>query len=240
MISETEIGNFQEHGILLVKNFVPKKLVKQAQEYVMSELERMKIRARGKWRLRQFDNIPTFQIGAKISQSILPSESLNQIMTRDLVEAMGKLANTNIVAAKQQPTLLFTPPQKLPWGIPATDWHVDVAARPDDKIPGVQAFVILSDLLPKGGATMAIAGSHRILNLRKEDSSRDLFSPNAPNRDRFLKPTQVNGVKIEIIEMVGKAGDVYLMDMRILHSPSINASNQPRLMLTNRYLPDYL
>jgi ectoine hydroxylase-related dioxygenase (phytanoyl-CoA dioxygenase family) len=206
----------------------------------MSELERMKIRTGGKWHLRQFDNIPTFQIGAKISQRVRPSESLSQIITGELIEATGKLANTKIVVTKQQPTLLFTPPQKLPWNVPATDWHVDVAARPDGKIPGVQAFVILNDLLSKGGATMAIAGSHRILNLRKEDLFRDLFSPNAPNRDRFMKPIQVNGVEIKIVEMVGKAGDIYLMDMRILHSPSINASNQPRLMLTNRYLPDYL
>jgi hypothetical protein len=29
-------------------------------------------------------------------------------------------------------------------------------------IPGVQAFVLIDDLLPKGGTTLALAGSHQL------------------------------------------------------------------------------
>ncbi len=36
--------------------------------------------------------------------------------------------------------------------------------------------------------------------------------------------------------MTGTAGDVYLMDMRILHAPSVNATTRARLVVTGRYL----
>jgi hypothetical protein len=35
--------------------------------------------------------------------------------------------------------------------------------------------------------------------------------------------------------MSGRAGDVYLMDMRLLHTPSINSTNKVRMMATVRY-----
>jgi ectoine hydroxylase-related dioxygenase (phytanoyl-CoA dioxygenase family) len=34
--------------------------------------------------------------------------------------------------------------------------------------------------------------------------------------------------------MCGRAGDVFLMDMRVLHTPSVNATKQPRMMATTR------
>ena len=40
---------------------------------------------------------------------------------------------------------------------------------------------------------------------------------------------------LSIIEMSGKAGDVYLMDMRLLHTPSINATKNIRMMATARF-----
>jgi ectoine hydroxylase-related dioxygenase (phytanoyl-CoA dioxygenase family) len=41
---------------------------------------------------------------------------------------------------------------------------------------------------------------------------------------------------IAIVEMPGRAGDVYLMDMRLLHTPSINATKNVRMMATTRFL----
>jgi hypothetical protein len=39
---------------------------------------------------------------------------------------------------------------------------------------------------------------------------------------------------IHLVEMSGRAGDVFLMDMRILHTPSINATRNVRMMATTR------
>ncbi|MNW05772.1 hypothetical protein D3C71_2020730 [compost metagenome] len=39
----------------------------------------------------------------------------------------------------------------------------------------------------------------------------------------------------EIIEMSGRAGDVFLMDMRVLHTPSVNSTSRIRMMATTRF-----
>jgi hypothetical protein len=41
---------------------------------------------------------------------------------------------------------------------------------------------------------------------------------------------------IALVEMCGRGGDVFLMDMRVLHTPSINSTRHPRMMATCRCL----
>lgn len=52
----------------------------------------------------------------------------------------------------------------------------------------------------------------------------------------FDAPFEVEGLSLRLVEMCGRAGDVYLMDMRVLHTPSANAAARPRLMATTRFL----
>ena len=80
-----------------------------------------------------------------------------------------------------------------------------------------------------GGGTLALAGSHvfnRRNNLRGKACEILRTGGDA---------TQL-GSHISIVEMSGEAGDVYLMDMRVLHTPSINATHNVRMMATVRYL----
>ena len=39
----------------------------------------------------------------------------------------------------------------------------------------------------------------------------------------------------QLTEMVGDPGDIYLMDLRVVHAGSANASSKPRMMLTQRF-----
>ncbi|MET3479334.1 hypothetical protein [Variovorax atrisoli] len=43
---------------------------------------------------------------------------------------------------------------------------------------------------------------------------------------------------IEIIEMSGRAGDVLLMDLRVLHTPSVNSTKNVRMMAMTRFFFD--
>ena len=43
---------------------------------------------------------------------------------------------------------------------------------------------------------------------------------------------------IALVEMSGRAGDVFLMDMRVLHTPSINSTANVRMMATSRCFLD--
>ena len=46
----------------------------------------------------------------------------------------------------------------------------------------------------------------------------------------------VDGVDVEIVEMTGEPGDVYLMNLWVLHTRWPNQSREPRIMLTQRFL----
>jgi ectoine hydroxylase-related dioxygenase (phytanoyl-CoA dioxygenase family) len=110
------------------------------------------------------------------------------------------------------------------------DWHRDLSGSATARVPGIQAFVLLDDVSPHGGATLALAGSHR---LNGQSRSKQ-------NIDRLLKDNPdsgmaADGVDLFVLEMSGAMGDVYLMDMRLAHTPSINATRHVRLMATVRF-----
>jgi ectoine hydroxylase-related dioxygenase (phytanoyl-CoA dioxygenase family) len=44
-------------------------------------------------------------------------------------------------------------------------------------------------------------------------------------------------VGLEVIELTGEPGDVWITDMRVLHCASPNASDRPRVVATDRFLP---
>jgi hypothetical protein len=46
----------------------------------------------------------------------------------------------------------------------------------------------------------------------------------------------VGNVEVQVIEMHGRPGDVFLMDMRVLHAVAPNATRVPRLMFTLRFM----
>ena len=48
-------------------------------------------------------------------------------------------------------------------------------------------------------------------------------------------PGAVGNVQLQIVEMTGVPGDVWLVDLRVLHVGSPNVTERPRMMLTFRY-----
>ncbi len=57
-------------------------------------------------------------------------------------------------------------------------------------------------------------------------------------RDTTDLEQKANGLGVSIMEMSGRAGDVFLMDMRLLHTPSVNSTKRMRMMATSRCLMD--
>ncbi|MEP3225609.1 MAG: phytanoyl-CoA dioxygenase family protein [Parasphingorhabdus sp.] len=144
---------------------------------------------------------------------------------------------------------MFTLPGDDNWSVPSDAWHIDLPKFGEQASPGLQAFTFLDDVDPQGGATLVIAGSHRLLNnsaglsskelkrcLREEDYFRSLFNPNRP---AIVQPDKAVGrvgdVELQVTELSGRVGDVYLMDLRVLHTPAPNSSDKARLMLTCRF-----
>jgi len=152
-------------------------------------------------------------------------------------------------------TVLFTLPNATNWTLPHKLWHLDLPRFAMDQFgtPGVQLFLCLKTVRPGGGATLAIAGSHRIGNdlghdlgsapyrqhlARRHPWFRELFARQSrPNRTaRFTCTTEVGGIPLEVVELTGEPGDLYLMDMRMLHVAAPNASGTARIMLSERLI----
>lgn len=230
-MSPTQIDRFKTHGCLHLEGFHPKSRVAPLREKLRDELKRM---AGAKGGMGAVRRLPLFQQIGKLSALVnVPGlhEALVTPALLDLVAELGGLASPP-AAGPQGTQLLLSPPGQGDWTLQALNWHVDLAARPQDPLPGVQAFFLIDDVAPHGGATLALAGSHRIDTRRPASDSQPAL------RELLKDPTdlerRLGEQGLAIVEMCGRAGDVFLMDMRVLHTPSVNATKQPRMMATTR------
>lgn len=242
--SEKEI--FQRDGIVCLRGAVAKDKVSAAKSEIFRQLERLKYRTDGKWQTRTLDELQPFSAISKVSQAVGYNPLFDQLMTKELIEHACSLADLKLKPEQTQPQLLVTLPQKKAWSVPHLGWHVDIAEPKDRGIPGVQIFVLIADLSPRGGGTIVVAGAHRFREfnpaatspmqaLKEDPHFSDLFN-SGPERERFMKPKDINGTSLRVMEMAGKAGDAYVMDMRLPHAPSVNATKDARMMLTSRFI----
>lgn len=165
---------------------------------------------------------------------------------KPLVERLVGQSVTPLAPGQQ---ILFSLPSDEAWSIPTDVWHIDLPKYGDESSPGLQAFTFLDDVEAKGGATLAIAGSHRLLShcgelsskelkrrLMKECYFRSLFDPaRAPIEQIEETVGRVGSVDLRVVELSGRVGDVYLMDLRVLHTAALNSSEKARMMLTCRF-----
>ena len=223
---QTEL--FSHQGYLQLQGFHPKGRMAPVRQQLLLELKRISGNTRSWGTLR---TLPVFQQIAKLSASATVPGLHETLMSAELVDLVGRLAGR--APSTVQPTrLLLSPPQQGAWSLQGLNWHVDVRAGAADPIPGIQAFFLLEDVAPRGGATLALAGSHRL-------GTDGMPSPAAlrgvlGHSQNLVQDLQREG--IPLVEMSGRAGDVFLMDMRVLHTPSINSTRHPRMMATCRCL----
>lgn len=159
-------------------------------------------------------------------------------------------------------SVLISFPSKGPWSLPGKAWHLDLAGcavrAEAGEIPGIQVFAILEPLVPQGGATVALAGSHRLVrglaqhpeligegrsgDIRKAVDKavpglRALWSrnPNVDREERYLRnAVQFDGVSVKAVEFTGEAGDVILMHPWVFHAAAPNCGSAPRIVITQR------
>lgn len=221
--------SFREKGYLYIRGAAGKDLVQPVKAYVLNELKRLKIWSTGRDLSRKLAEVPIFQQTGKLGQLIRYPGLNEKLISQGLYSAMRHLAGVPL-SSGQEAQLLISLPHKADWTLERLNWHRDIASSQSGRIPGVQAFILLDDLSVKGGATMALAGSHRLKrpSLAIEATSRLIV-------DNASHSVMVRDVELSVVEMTGQAGDVYLMDMRLLHAPSINSARKPRIMATARY-----
>ncbi len=155
---------------------------------------------------------------------------------------------------------LVTFPQPGPWAVPHQVWHLDEPGRGDPDHPRVlRLFGYATDVGPRGGATLAVAGSHELVRRmvaaapdhdagssaqirRRLVASHPWFRALARRGGeeriaRFLPDgDEVEGVHVRVVELTAEAGDVVVMLPWTLHNLGMNCADRPRFMVTQTLL----
>jgi hypothetical protein len=158
--------------------------------------------------------------------------------------------------------LVTFPSHAAEWDLPKGGaWHNDfVPLRPGADVRAVQLFVILKDLPPRGGGTLVLTGSHRLISRYVSDSGkpphprtlrqvlgehpwlRELWEPSRyPSawqriRRYMTDGTRVGDVDLRVVELTGRAGDAFVMHCDTFHAAAPNCRDEPRMMATDLLL----
>jgi len=130
------------------------------------------------------------------------------------------------------------------WSVPTSGWHVD-SYGPEHDLPGVTVFAFLSAVAARGGGTVVLEASHRLVNhhiamtgIWRPAEVKAALAAAYPwlhevwNGRRYPDDEAVlDGVQIAVRELTGEPGDVILMHPRTLHVTAPNTGDTPRMML---------
>ena len=218
--------HFQLDGLVKLPQFIPQKELKIIQHTLLSDLKRLNIYSSNKVLSKTLQGMSPFQQIVKLSQMLNKPKSLD-ITFSIIYERIIHHLSLSPLNPSIESQLLLSLPHQGQWNMEILNWHVDISAQ---KFQGIQVFLLIDDVQPRGGATMVLCGSHHLTQRPSLYSLRKITSRQSPG-DVFLLEQQ----QVTIQELYGRAGDVYLMDMRLLHSPSINSTKYLRMMATSRF-----
>jgi hypothetical protein len=244
---------FERDGVICLPGFLPADRVAAAQEAVFAALERAEFWRGDAWRLDA--EKPVWPAHGPSASKLIGNKhpELSALFdsepVRGLIDALldGHPVDRRIY---RRPMCLFTLPNAGEWTLP-NGWHTDAPRLASGRAPGVQLFSFLSPVGARGGGTMAIAGSHRLLDggrsltlkgMRRELAPEPYFrqlwrnKPLAWAADAEFPAGAVENLPLRLVEMTGAPGDVWVMDLRTFHSASHNAADAPRVMLTQRFI----
>ncbi len=249
MLSPSQIDEFHEYGILKIPGLINQEVINSIQAHTRAYFEGIDYWRQGEWDINKVPKIAKTD-RLQPAKALKRSKIFTEIMTSEVDSVIRSLCeDAEPILGSDRPQLLFTLPGIEDWTVPSRVWHVDVPRLPDNVFPGVQLFTFLETVLPRGGGTLAVSGSHRLVNeegyirskfmkrrLKRELYFRRLFNKKVPDRMSFLTESgQAGDVPLKVIEMTGKPGDAYITDLRLLHTVAPNANPEPRVMLTQRY-----
>lgn len=255
MLSEQQIETFRARGVLRLPGFLPQERAAPARVAVLRRFEEVRRERRGDGLPDEDDRQAAEPTAKELGAGLDRQRDVVALIgeeVRDAVRAL--LGGAAVGALLDRLQLLITLPNATEWTVPHALWHLDLPRLPLAEAPGVQIFTFLDTVAPGGGGTLVVAGSHRLLNdgrrlssaevkraLRRETYFRELMSQEAGDRRRFLtEPGRVGDVPLQVVELCGEPGDLYLTDLRLLHAAAPNASGRVRVMATQRFLREAL
>ncbi|THD57997.1 phytanoyl-CoA dioxygenase family protein [Phenylobacterium sp.] len=255
-LSPDQRRRFDEHGLVRLDGLIARDTAEAMADRLWRELARKHDIRRGdpaSWRKERPAQFGAFQ----------KTGAFNAMATPELRAVVDSLIGAD---AWTDPggwglPLVAFPTKVGPWVLPHKIWHLDLT--PEPRHPGLmvgRVFVLLAPIRPQGGATLVATGSHRVVEalaarrggrmsslevrqalVRDHAWFADLMSPPSEGEDRIARfmglPTLANGVPLQVEEITGEPGDVFLMHPHALHGLSDNVLETPRLALTQTIYP---
>lgn len=250
LIAALDTQAFAERGLIKVAGLIPKELAAAAKTHLDDRISRVDLPIGEWWAALQVDQ--GFRKRRKAAlKGCSASASFRALLTDEVLAVTRHLlGGDEVKAMPPHRQLLLTPPNANEWTVPHNNWHLDYPRSGDVGWAGVQVFTFLSPVTAGGGGTLELAGSHRLLNdagvldskkfrrrLKREEYFRALTDENDLNRRRFMDEIgHICGVPVKVVELTGDPGDVYFVDLRLLHSIGPNTSQALRMMVTQRLL----
>lgn len=180
-------------------------------------------------------------------RAIRDYEGLNPLFPNTFEEGMASLIGSELRVIQELILYMTFPTANrdlAKWRVPWAGWHNDFTGDGTGRTPGYLAFVLLTDTETCGGSPVFLAGSHRLSEviapqhasaIMKQLSKKSTLlerlwdrregAPGASVGERCT----VDGVELEVLEMTGKAGDVFLLNGLLLHAPTENERVDARL-----------
>ena len=248
-LTQEQRDQFDRLGVVRLDGVYSPGAVQRAREVVLSRLAATGVWQDGGWRLDALPGRlknPSKVIGNRHPEveALIEDASLC-VAIDELMEGRAWLR----IGPNRRPHMLFTLPSNETWRLPS-GWHCDVPRLASGEAPGVQVFTFLETVEPRGGGTLVVAGSHRLMqegrhirpqafpfHLRGEPFFDELFAATTTVADGAPLPAAVvRGVPLQVMELTGQPGDAWLLDLRVLHTTAPNAGVRPRVMVTYRYV----
>ena len=260
MLTDRQKALFRTRGLLHLPAMLPTENAERSREESLRLFEKHGFWRDGRW------HQGSSAAFSRLLKRLKKSTDRGGFMTPHVHDAMTELASgAELTPWSEKPELLFSRPGgeyrangAVAGDVPSPSrrpgsplpWHVAVPRLPKVGIVGVQMFTFLDTVEPGGGGPAVVAGSHRLLNdgaavsikdvnqeLAREPFFRDLLARDSAECDGLFETTgRVQGVDLEVLELVGEPGDVYLMNLQVLHAKCPNTRPAPRLMMTQRFL----
>lgn len=161
MITASEKGTLKSRGLIGLKNFLPVEKVARARQAALDRLEQEGIWQDGVWRLEGFASSTPPGAEARLVKGLNRHEDIANLIGEEVQRSVAELLDEReAFPLTDSSQVLLTLPNAEIWTVPHCGWHVDLPRLPDCGIPGVQIFTFLDAVMPSGGGTLVVVGSH--------------------------------------------------------------------------------
>jgi hypothetical protein len=245
-LTREQLDEFEHRGVVRLPGFYPKADIDVMADRLWADLEKRF----GMRRDRPESWTVVFPAQFKTLKRSGAFNALGSPRLYNLADALLGPGNWDKPAFWGAPLVTFPTPVPIP---PRPGWHLDIGGVERlSPLPTLRVFTFLEPVLPHGGGTLVVTGSHRLAmeierrlgrpvrsaevcdRLRADHPwfARLLGTPAADLRALIEVEARTGSHRVRLEEMTGAPGDVIVMHPATLHAVAHNALARPRLMLT--------